>query len=326
MSHRRFSLFSSFLRSTLASAWLLPFAGLLTAGCATAPAAPNRSAELERNMVELRAQNNGYLRQIDELQNRIFILENKIENSLRVADENRRTGPISRTLVEEDARPGTDRAPARPVAQALNVVQDPNGAEVEYAGEAAQQPHRGGARPSLRLSGNGRAVITNVAANEPAREPTQKAARDSARMSPKEAHAAVSLYRQGLEELRGGHDAAAIATFRKFLKTYPQHHYGDNAQFALGECYYDLKQYRAAVRELRLVGERYPHGNKVPDAMLKLSEAQLALGDTHEARGVLEALVRMYPRHSASQLAAERLDNKSGDKPSTQVTLGMNGR
>jgi tol-pal system protein YbgF len=144
-------------------------------------------------------------------------------------------------------------------------------------------------------------------------------------MTPKEAHSAVSLYRQGLEEFRSGHDAAAIATFRKFLKNYPQHHYGDNAQFALGECYYDLKQYRAAVRELRLVGERYPHGNKVPDAMLKLGEAQLALGDTREARGILEALVRMYPHHAASQLAAERLD-KPGDKPSTKVTLGMNAR
>jgi tol-pal system protein YbgF len=332
MSHRR-SPFSSFLRSTLASAWLLPFAGLLASACATAPAVPNRSAELERNMVELRASNAGYLRQIDELQNRIFILENKIENTLRVAEDNRRAGPISRTLVEEDARPDTDRAPARPVArpvaQAANVVQDPNGAEVEYAGEAAQPTRRGGARPSLRLSGNGRAVITSVAVNEPAREPsresTRQSTRDSARMTPKEAHAAVSLYRQGLEEFRSGHDAAAIATFRKFLKNYPQHHYGDNAQFALGECYYDLRQYRAAVRELRLVGERYPHGNKVPDAMLKLGEAQLALGDASEARGVLEALVRMYPRHAASQLAVERLD-KAGDKVSSHVTLGMNGR
>jgi tol-pal system protein YbgF len=315
MSQRRFTPFLSHLRSTLASAWLLPFAALLTSACATAPAQPSRSAELERNMVELRAQNNGYLRQIDELQNRIFILENKIENSLRVAEENRRTGPISRTLVEEDAP-----AP-RPVAQAPNAVQDPNVPEVEYAGEAAQTPRRGGARPMLRLSGNNRPVITNVAVNEPARA----SARGPARMSPKEAHAAVSLYRQGLEELRSGHDAAAIATFRKFLNNYPQHHYGDNAQFALGECYYDLKQYRAAVRELRLVGERYPHGNKVPDAMLKLGEAQLAIGDTREARGVLEALVRMYPRHAASQLAAERLD-KAGDKVSSQVTLGMNGQ
>ena len=141
----------------------------------------------------------------------------------------------------------------------------------------------------------------------------------------KDAHAAASLYRDGLESFRGGHVAAAIVTFRKFLKKYPQHHYGDNAQFALGECYYDLGQYRAAVRELRLVGERYPHGNKVPDAMLKLGDARLALGDTREAREVLEALRRTYPHHTASQLASERL-SKVDEKTSTKVTLGMNGR
>ncbi len=315
MSQSRSFLSLSFFRSTLASAWLLPFAALLTSACATAPAQPSRSAELERNMVELRAQNNGYLRQIDELQNRIFILENKIENSPRLAD-NRRTGPISR-VIGGDEPP----APAVAAAPAERVVQDPSVPDVEYAGEAAAPPRRGGARPLLRLSGTGRPVITNVAVNEPSRA----SVRGPVRMSPKEAHAAVSLYRQGLEELRSGHDAAAIATFRKFLKTYPQHHYGDNAQFALGECYYDLGQYRAAVRELRLVGQRYPHGNKVPDAMLKLGEAQLAIGDTREARGVLEALVRMYPRHEASQLAAERLDTV-GDKLTSQVTLGMNGR
>lgn len=314
MSHPRKFLSLPFFRSTIASAWLLPFAALLTGACATAPAVPPRSAELERNMVELRAQNSGYLRQIDELQNRIFILENKLEDSRRVAVDSRRTGPISRTL-------GQDDPPATPVAvaqtQAPNVVQDPNVPDVEYAGEAALPARRTGARPSLRLSGNGRAVITNVAANE--------RASDISRMTVKEAHAAVRLYRDGLESFRGGHVAAAIVTFRKFLKKYPQHHYGDNAQFALGECYYDLGQYRAAVRELRLVGQRYPHGNKVPDAMLKLGDANLALGDAREARQVLEALRHSYPHHAAAQLASERLA-KVDEKISTNVALGMNGR
>jgi tol-pal system protein YbgF len=315
MSHpRRTFLSLSFFRSTLASVWLLPFAAVLSAGCATAPAVPSRSAEVERNMVELRAQNAGYLRQIDELQNRIFILENKLEDTRRVAVDNRRTGPISRTLGEEPA-PASPVAVAQP--QVAAVVQDPNVPDVEYAGEAALSPRRSGARPSLRLSGNGRAVITNVAVKEPAADPS--------RMTGKEAHAALSLYRDGLESFRAGHVAAAIVTFRKFLKKYPQHHYGDNAQFALGECYYDLGQYRAAVRELRLVGERYPHGNKVPDAMLKLGDARLALGDTREARDVLEALLRTYPHHAASRLASDRL-SKVEEKTSTKVTLGMNGR
>ncbi len=262
-------------------------------------------------MVELRAQNAGYLRQIDELQNRVFILEDKLESGRRVAD-NRRTGPISRVI-------GGDDRPASPVAQPALVVEDPNVPDVEYAGEAALPPKRGGARPSLRLSGNGRAVITsvNVAVNEPRAEP--------ARMSTSDAQAAAGLYRKGMASFRSGHDAAAIATFRKFLKSYPHHHYGDNAQLALGECYYDLKQYHAAVRELRLVGERYPHGNKVPEAMLKLGEAQLKLGETREARQVLESLQHMYPHHAASRLATDRLA-KVDDKASSTVTLEMSGR
>jgi hypothetical protein len=128
MSHRR-SPFSSFLRSTLASAWLLPFAGLLASACATAPAVPNRSAELERNMVELRASNAGYLRQIDELQNRIFILENKIENTLRGRTpiarpraQSRARSPRPRTsfrtpMVRRSSMPA--RPLSRPVAAAL---------------------------------------------------------------------------------------------------------------------------------------------------------------------------------------------------------------
>ncbi len=308
MSQPRSSL--SFFRSTIASAWLLPFASFLTLSCATTTAAPSRSAELDRNMVELRAQNAGYLRQIDELQNHIFILEDKLQT--RVVADNRRTGPISRRI-------GGDE-PAAPAVAALApsaVVEDPNVPSVEYAGEAALPLRRGGARPLLRLSGSGRPVITNVAANEPAPEP--------ARMTTADARAAVRLYREALVSFRSGHDAAAIATFRKFLNKYPHHHYGDNAQFALGECYYDLKQYRAAVRELRLVGERYPHGNKVPDAMLKLGDAQLALGDRREAREVLEALQRSYPHHAASRLATDRL-GKVDDKVSSTVSLEMSGR
>jgi tol-pal system protein YbgF len=318
MFHRRTSF--PLFRSTIASAWLLPFASLLVMGCATSPVTQPRPAELEYNMVELRAQNAGYLRQIDELQNRIFILEDKLQSRPFVAD-NRRSGPISRTLGEDPSPAPVVAAPA----VATGVVEDPSVPNVEYAGEAALPPRRGGARPLLRLSGNGRPVITNVAVNERAPAPSHTRAPDPTQMSTRDARAAVDLYLEGVVALRGGHDAAAITTFRKFLKRYPKHHLGDNAQFELGLCYYDLKQYRAAVRELRLVGERYPQGNKVPEAMLKLGDAQLALGDTREARQVLESLRHMYPRHSASQLATERLA-KVDDKVSSTVSLETSGR
>ena len=103
------------------------------------------------------------------------------------------------------------------------------------------------------------------------------------------------------------------------MARYPHHGYADNAQYWIGECYYDLKQYKAAVREFRRVVERYPHGNKVPEAMLKIGVSQLATGDGREGRQQLESLRRMYPKHPASRLAAARL--AQADEPARTATV-----
>jgi tol-pal system protein YbgF len=117
----------------------------------------------------------------------------------------------------------------------------------------------------------------------------------------------LRIYRDALEALRAGHHAAALSGFRRFLDRYPVHDYADNAQYWIGECYYDLHQYQAATREFRAVIERYPRGNKVPDAMLKLGFAHLALGQNADGRQVLDSLLRAFPKHDAAILAATRL-------------------
>jgi tol-pal system protein YbgF len=259
----------------------------MSAGCATVqPEAAGSAAEVERGVTDLRAQNAGYVRQIEELQNRIFILEDKLD-SRRVVDE-QRAAPVlpSRRI----AAPAVAAAPPEPASS-----EEPS--NVEYAGEAAAPPAR--ARPLLRLSGSARvAVMTRPdpplpsEASEP-REPV-----------PAEP---LQLYRQSLDALRAGHHAAAMSGFRRFLARYPTHDYADNAQYWIGECYYDLKQYHAATREFRRVVERFPRGNKVPDAMLKLGFSHLASGDRRDGRQVLESLRRAYPKHAAAKLAAVRL-------------------
>ena len=282
-------------------------AGWAAAGCASAPAGPSiaRAAELERTMVELRAQNAGYLRQIEELQNRIFILEDKLD-SRRISDEQRGvpTLPLSKRI-----GPPAMRSPEGPAAEE-------DDSTVEYAGEAVLPPRRGRGRPSLRLSGTGRAVVVMAPPPLPAETtvPDEPVAAEPLR-----------LYRDALAALRAGHNAVALTGFRKFLTRYPRHDYADNAQYWIGECYYDLKQFRSAVHEFRRVVERYPHGNKVPDAMLKLGFAHLAQGDRRDGRQVLESLRRSYPRHAAARLAIERLAQADERAPPT-VTLEMGRR
>ena len=171
---------------------------------------------------------------------------------------------------------------------------------VEYEGDALRT---GGARDghNPRLSSSGvRRPQLRLSAPEPVKEAR-------ARVASSESVAVLRLYREALESLRAGNQKAALAGFRRFLDENPRHAYADNAQYWIGECFYDVRDYRAAEPEFRRVIERYPHGNKVPDAMLKLGFTLLASGQTPAGTIVLESLTRAFPKHDSARLASFRL-------------------
>ena len=59
--------------------------------------------------------------------------------------------------------------------------------------------------------------------------------------------------------------------------------------------------------------EKFPRGNKVPDALLKVAFTYLALGSARPGRETLQELVRNYPRHPASGLAEAKLAELDGN-------------
>jgi tol-pal system protein YbgF len=318
---------------------------LLTAlaGCATTRTAKVTSAaETEATLNTLRAQNSGYIRRIEELQNRVFILEDRLD-SQRVVGQQRAapTLPVSRTL---RATPPTLEDEVTVEPGALPPRLDPTtetaqlDTEVEYSGEATH-PLR--ARPVLRIERSAMSQRSTARAPvvirpplavtpPPLPAPASLPAARTATPAPPPPIAVVAsagdlttsedprppepipaeplrLYRAALMDLRAGHHGDALAGFRRFLSRYPAHDYADNAQYWIAECYYDLKQNQTAAREFRRVIERYPAGNKVPDAMLKLGFSHLALEQMTEGRQVLESLIRAYPKHAAAALATTRL-------------------
>jgi tol-pal system protein YbgF len=119
---------------------------------------------------------------------------------------------------------------------------------------------------------------------------------------------ALSLYRRGTAALKAREHAAAVAAFRDLVARYPQHDYADNAQYWLGEAFYDQKDYARAITEFRATVSRYPRGNKVPDALLKIGFAYQALGETDKARAALEQVVSLYPGSSPAAIASARLE------------------
>ncbi len=119
---------------------------------------------------------------------------------------------------------------------------------------------------------------------------------------------ALALYRRGIAALKAREHAAAIVAFRDLVARFPRHDYADNAQYWLGEAFYDQKDYARAITEFRATVSRYPRGNKVPDALLKIGFAYQSLGETDKARAALAQVVSLYPGSSPAAIAAARLE------------------
>jgi tol-pal system protein YbgF len=281
----------------------------LAAACGHAPPKQAELDDLHRTVESLRVQNAAYAKQVEELENRLFILNDRLD-SQKVSEQRVETPTLPTVTLHPTPEP-------EPVS-ASEFVTTPAGTElegepeVEYVGDAAKSSAH---RPVLRLHGEGTEL--SISREEPRqnagvrvlREGTPKPARD-------ESPEAVALYKRSFEALRAGRHQDAIRGFREFLRTYPGHDLADNSQYWLGECYYDRKDFSAAVREFRMVIERYPGGNKVPDALLKVGFSYLALGSVEAGRQTLSQLERSYPRHEAATLAASKLQELDHSSPS----------
>jgi tol-pal system protein YbgF len=268
----------------------------LLIGCATARPAASE-AELARAVTALRAQNTAYTRKIEELENQVFVLTAELDTRRSV--ESHRppdaAAVIPPALPETKLRPGRETPQPEAAEAPASLVDE---AVVEYAGAAAEEPS--GKRPLLKLWGPGAGPES-----EGARAPDE-AFEPSGRMQAR-GGGEVALYQSANDFLRAGSTGEAVEAFRAFVKRYSTHELADNAQYWLGECYYHRKDYSTALREFKRVVEKFPRGNKVPDALLKLGFSYLALGSTRPGREALSELVRTYPRHPASGLAAAKL-------------------
>jgi tol-pal system protein YbgF len=279
----------------------------LLAGCADTTSAA-QTADLQKRLDAEMRRTAAAEHKLDELENRVFLLTDQME-SQKVAAIHRSKQPLPVVTLKPDAHD--------------EVSVDGNGEEIVFEGEArsADPTHT-----VLRIDGT--KVVSHRA------ESRAKAAKAAPEMPPPSAdenlgvapvppirasapapvteHAPpaaepLALYKKSYDDLRAGKHEDAERGFREFVRRYPHHDYADNAQYWLGECFYDQRIYDKAAPEFRAVVQRWPTGNKAPDAMLKLGFSLLALGDVDKGRAALRELPTTYPRTEAARLASERL-------------------
>ena len=116
------------------------------------------------------------------------------------------------------------------------------------------------------------------------------------------------LYRDAYETFYRGDLEGARRKFEAFLKQYPNTELSNNAQYWIGETYYQKRDYEKAILEYEKAIVKYPEGEKIPAAIFKQALAFLELGDKTNARNLLKRLIEKYPLSDQAQLAKKKLE------------------
>jgi tol-pal system protein YbgF len=300
--------------------------GSLLCACA---GSSRRIGDLEDSLRSANERDLEQRRRIDDLENRLFLLEDRIDTA-RVASERVKPPELPVVKLQPTVASSPAPVPRRDLTADLRASGssgdetrgEVNPSDVIYEGDAAIDVSR---RPALRLNDADLARGSHTARKREVSSatPTVDAEFASARnerlgvvplpdgRDGDGSAAPLAQYLQAHEALGAGHYDDAVARFRAFLREHPKHDYADNALYWLGECFYAQRDWKNALEQFRVVVERYPDGNKVPDAVLKAGYAYLALGDQSSARRAFEEVTRSYPRSEAARLAQAKLTEDS---------------
>ena len=165
------------------------------------------------------------------------------------------------------------------------------------------------------LSSQGSAGNANAAASGAAAGAAAGGAADSSTTAPAQApastgdensdyNAAVSL---ALEKKQ--YDQA-ISAFQAFIKQYPKSTYLPNANYWLGQLYYNKGKKDDAAYFYAVVVKNFPKSPKSSDAMYKVGVIMQEKGQADKAKAVFTQVVKQYPNTDAAKQAQKRLSAK----------------
>lgn len=116
-----------------------------------------------------------------------------------------------------------------------------------------------------------------------------------------------TLYQSGLRDYTAGHYDLAVQEFQQYIQYYGNTDLASNAQFYIGDSYYNQRKYDQAINEYNKCLERYPNGNKLPAAQLKKAYALIAEGKNQAGARELRSLISRFPHSHEADLARQRL-------------------
>jgi len=116
------------------------------------------------------------------------------------------------------------------------------------------------------------------------------------------------LYKDAYETFQKGDLEGARKKFEAFLKQYPNTELSGNAQFWIGETYYQKKDFEKAILEYEKAITKFPESGKIPAALFKQALAFLELGDKTNARNLLRKVIERFPHSDQVEMAKKKLE------------------
>jgi tol-pal system protein YbgF len=115
------------------------------------------------------------------------------------------------------------------------------------------------------------------------------------------------LFNAALASLRRGSFSTARAGFEEFLRSHPRHANAADAQFYIGETFYEARDFERAWAAYGRVLELYPASPRASTALYKAALISLEQGNRDRARVMFNQVVSAYPRSEEAPLARQQL-------------------
>lgn len=118
---------------------------------------------------------------------------------------------------------------------------------------------------------------------------------------------ASSLYENAMRDRSSGNSDLALQQFQDYVRFFGSTDLAPNAQFYIGEIFYNKGDFAGALAAFDLVLEKYPENNKTEDAQYMKGMALLKAGERNAAAQEFRELLRSGPRSEIEQKARAQL-------------------
>lgn len=118
---------------------------------------------------------------------------------------------------------------------------------------------------------------------------------------------AEGLYASAMRDKDSGNYDLALQEFTDYLKYFGSTDTAPNAQYQIGEIYYNRGELDSALRAFDLVLEKYPENVKTVDAMYMKGQTLLKMGERMKAAEEFRTIIARWPTSEMAAKARARL-------------------